>query len=150
MASFSGVCTFHKDGHSLTKWIMHEMFETGALCKELPFELDIRNVVETITPCSMTCKRRKTRVSLKLIARWRKEVATHVSHPGHKQQVLLMTCRVRVIGNDGTTCEARVLLDPALTVSLITEKLAQSLHLPRQCSTTRVSGVGGGPATVLA
>ena len=74
----------------------------------------------------------------------------HVSHPGHKQQVLLMTCRVRVIGMNACTCEVRVLLDPASTVSLVMEKLAQSLCLRRQHSTTRVSGVGGGLATASA
>ena len=60
-----------------------------------------------------------------------------------------MMCRVRVIGPDGSASEARALLDPALTISLITENLAQSLRLPCHRNATQVSGVGGGPALVL-
>ena len=64
--------------------------------------------------------------------------------------MLLMTCQVRVNGPDGSTSEARARLDPASTVCLITERLAQALRLSRNRNSTKVSGVGGGPAVVSA
>ena len=53
---------------------------------------------------------------------------------------LLMTCCVRIDTPDGSTVEARGLLDSASLVSFISERLAQSLCLHR---TPRISGVAG-------
>ena len=45
--------------------------------------------------------------------------------------VLLMSCSVLVIVPDGSTANARVLLDSGSSVSFISERLAQALRLPR-------------------
>ena len=48
--------------------------------------------------------------------------------------ILLMTCRVLVIAPDGSTVNARALLDSGSTVSFISERLAQALRLPRSAA----------------
>ena len=64
------------------------------------------------------------------------------------EEVLLMTCRVKVIAPDGSITQARALLDCAASTSLITERLAQRLRLPRlrsprQPSNFTIKGVAG-------
>ena len=56
---------------------------------------------------------------------------------------LLMTCRVRIDTPDGSTVEARGLLDSASSASFISERLAQSLCLHRTPQSARISGVAG-------
>ena len=58
---------------------------------------------------------------------------------------LLMTCRVLVTAPDGSSVEARALLDNASSALLccISERLVQSLSLPRASRQIRVSGIGG-------
>ena len=56
---------------------------------------------------------------------------------------LLMTCRVLVESPDGFTMEARALLDSASSASFVSERLAQTLCLPRSRQNTRISGVAG-------
>ena len=56
---------------------------------------------------------------------------------------LLMTCRVTVDAPDGSVVEARALLDSASSASFVSERLAQSLSLPRSPQSTRISGVAG-------
>ena len=58
-------------------------------------------------------------------------------------EVLLMTCRVKVISSDGSVTQARALLDCAASTSLITERLAQQLRLPRRPSNFTINGVAG-------
>ena len=65
----------------------------------------------------------------------------HTSNSGSHDEVLLPTCKVKVIGPDGSTHQARALLDSASSVSFITKRLAQQLHLQRSL---KVSGIGGG------
>ena len=57
--------------------------------------------------------------------------------------VPLMTCRVLVIAPDGSTVNARVLLDSGSTVSFISERLAQVLRLPRSQQQAIIYGVAG-------
>ena len=57
-----------------------------------------------------------------------------------KLNALLMTCRVSVIAPDGSSVEARVLLDNASSASFVSER---SLSLPRFNQHVRVSGIGG-------
>ena len=59
------------------------------------------------------------------------------------EEVLLMTCRVKVIAPDGSVTQARALLDCAASTSLITERLAQQLRLPRRRSNFTINGVAG-------
>ena len=56
---------------------------------------------------------------------------------------LLMTCRVLVTAPDGSTVNARALLDSASSASFVSERLAKSLCLPRLHQTTTISGVAG-------
>ena len=62
---------------------------------------------------------------------------------GIKSNLLLMTCRVLVKAPDGSSVEARALLDSASSASFISEQVAQSLRLPRSHQSTRISGVAG-------
>ena len=60
-----------------------------------------------------------------------------------KSNVLLMTSRVLITSPDGSTVEARALIDNASSSSFISERLAHSLSLPRMQQSIRVSGIGG-------
>ena len=60
-----------------------------------------------------------------------------------KSNALLMTCRVLVVTPDGSPVEARALLDNASSASFVSERLVQSLSLPRHNQHVRVSGIGG-------
>ena len=60
-----------------------------------------------------------------------------------KSNALLMTCRVSVITPDGSSVEVRALLDNASSASFISERLVQSLSLPRVNQCIRVSGISG-------
>ena len=60
-----------------------------------------------------------------------------------KSSLLLMTCRVLVSTPDGSSVEARALLDNASSASFVSERLVQSLCLPRTRQSVRVSGIGG-------
>ena len=54
-----------------------------------------------------------------------------------------MTCRVLVSAPDGSSVEARALLDNASSASFVSERLVQSLCLPRTRQSVCVSGIGG-------
>ena len=60
-----------------------------------------------------------------------------------KSNTSLMTCRVLVCAPDGTRVEARALLDNGSSVSFVSERLAQTLRLPRTSQRARISGVAG-------
>ena len=60
-----------------------------------------------------------------------------------KSNALLMTYRVSVIAPDGSSVEARALLDNASSASFVSERLVQRLSLPRFHQHVRVSGIGG-------
>ena len=60
-----------------------------------------------------------------------------------KSNTLLMTCRVLVCAPDGTRVEARALLDNGSSASFVSERLAQTLRLPRTSQRARISGVAG-------
>ena len=60
-----------------------------------------------------------------------------------RSNALLMTCRVSVLTPDGSSVEARALLDNASSASFVSERLVQSLSLPRFNQHVRVSGIGG-------
>ena len=59
------------------------------------------------------------------------------------QNSLLMTCKVLVEAPDGSVVNARALLDSASSASFISERLSNSLCLPRLRQSTTVSGVAG-------
>ena len=69
-------------------------------------------------------------------------VSTHVSQLQNCRQVLLMTCRIKIVGPDGSTIQDRVLLDSASSTSFITERLAQRLRLVRRSHRVKISGIG--------
>ena len=70
---------------------------------------------------------------------------TAVSHTAIplKSSTLLMTCRVLVTAPNGTSVEARALLDNASSASFVSERLAQNLRLPRSNQNITVSGIAG-------
>ena len=60
-----------------------------------------------------------------------------------KSNSLLMTCHVTISAPDGTSVGARALLDNASSASFVSERLAQSLHLPRAKQKAKISGIAG-------
>ena len=71
-----------------------------------------------------------------------KEITYVASSKGSKK-MLLMTCRVDVTAPDGSVTQARVLLDCEALTSLIMERLANKLCLPRQRSNYNIKGIAG-------
>ena len=69
--------------------------------------------------------------------------ATYVPPHKRNKQVLLMTCRAKITGPDGTSTQARVFLDPGAACSFVTERLAQQLRLPRGKTNTMIAGIAG-------
>ena len=59
------------------------------------------------------------------------------------QTSLLMTCRVLIEAPDGTTVNARALLDSASSASFVSDRLVKGLCLPRLHQNTTISGVAG-------
>ena len=59
------------------------------------------------------------------------ESITHHATMDPMSHVLLMTCRVLVQAPDGTLVESRALLDSGSSASFVSERLVQSLSLPR-------------------
>ena len=73
-----------------------------------------------------------------------KAVTSHTSQVASPhQQVLLMTCQLRIVTTSGYVTKARALLDSASSTSFITERLAQHLRLPRSPRALQISGIGG-------
>ena len=68
---------------------------------------------------------------------------TYATPSKQSDEVLLMTCKVEVMAPDGSVTQARALLDCAASTSLITERLANKLHLPRRSSDFKINGVAG-------
>ena len=60
-----------------------------------------------------------------------------------KSSSLLMTCSVLVFAPDGSSVEARPLIDNASTSSFVSERLVQSLQLPCYHQNISVSGIAG-------
>ena len=56
---------------------------------------------------------------------------THVPALSVNEQVLLMTCKVKVTAADGSSTLARALIDPGSSALFVHERLAQHLCLPR-------------------
>ena len=62
---------------------------------------------------------------------------------GVTSNTLLMTCQVLVKAPDNSSVKARALLDSASSTSFVSERLAQSLCLPRFHHNIRISGIAG-------
>ena len=60
-----------------------------------------------------------------------------------RSSALLMTCNVLVHAPDGSSVGARALIDNASTSSFVSERLTQSLKLPRSHQNICVSGIAG-------
>ncbi|XP_018399383.1 PREDICTED: uncharacterized protein LOC108777081 [Cyphomyrmex costatus] len=61
----------------------------------------------------------------------------------NQHTVLLATALVSIRSSTGHCCQARALIDQGSEISLITERLAQRLHLPQIRSNISLIGVGG-------
>ena len=68
---------------------------------------------------------------------------THVAALSVSEQVLLMTCKVKVTAPDGSSTLARALIDPGSSASYVHERLAQQLRLKRTNKNALVQGVAG-------
>ena len=68
---------------------------------------------------------------------------TNVSQTMQHKQVLLMTYKVQTLGLDGTTMQARALLDSASSTSFITECLTQQFGLKQKRLNISITGIGG-------
>ena len=68
---------------------------------------------------------------------------THVAALTVSEQVLLMTCKVKVTATDGSSTIARALIDPGSSASFVHERLAQHLRLPRKSKNAFIQGVAG-------
>ncbi len=60
-----------------------------------------------------------------------------------KSNTLLMTCRIMITSPNGFSLKARALLDNASSASFVSERLAQTLRLPRTSQNITVSGIAG-------
>ena len=70
-------------------------------------------------------------------------VMANVSRTMQHKKILLMTCKVQILGPDGSVTQARALLDSASSTLFITKRLAQRLGLKRNRVDINISGNGG-------
>ena len=71
-------------------------------------------------------------------------VTSHTAvNAGLKLSSLLMTCRILVVSLNGSSSEARVILDSASSASFISDHLARTLNLPRSSRNTHITGIAG-------
>ena len=68
---------------------------------------------------------------------------TQVAALSVSEQVLLMTCKVKITASDGSSTIARALIDPGSSCSFVHERLAQHLRLKRNKKNIFVQGIGG-------
>ena len=62
---------------------------------------------------------------------------------GIKSNCLLMTCHVLIDAHDGSSVEARAIVDSASSASFVSERISQSLCPPRSHQNARTPGVAG-------
>ena len=72
-------------------------------------------------------------------------VKANFSQTMQHKQVLLMMSKVQIFGRDGSTTQARALLDFASSMPLITQHLVQQLGVKRKRLYVSISGIGGNP-----
>ena len=73
------------------------------------------------------------------------EVSANTAMPtsNFKHLQLLMTCQFLIIGPDGSSLKARALLDSGSSASFVSERVVQTLRLPRIKQNVSVSVMGG-------
>jgi hypothetical protein len=71
------------------------------------------------------------------------EVSTNTAATKFKPSSLLMTCQIFILTRNGSRVRVRALLDGGSSASFISERLVQSLHLPRARQDVSVTGIGG-------
>ena len=69
-------------------------------------------------------------------------ITSSVSQAKVNVQILLMTRRVKVVAHDGSSTQARALLDSASSTCFVSERLAQLLRLPRSRCHAHILGIG--------
>ena len=67
----------------------------------------------------------------------------HVAALSAREQMLLMTCKVKFTAPDGSSTIARALIDPGSSALFIHKRIAQNLHLQCSNKNASVEGVGG-------
>ena len=71
------------------------------------------------------------------------EEETHVVALTASEQVVLMTCNVKVTAADGSSIIARAVIDPRSSALYVHERLTQHLRLPCNNKNIIVEGVAG-------
>ena len=69
--------------------------------------------------------------------------STSVNPHSLSSHSLLMTCQIQVYAPDGSSIEARALLDSASSASFVSEQLAQCLRLPCLHQGAKVMSIAG-------
>ena len=67
----------------------------------------------------------------------------HVAALSVSEQIILMTCKVKITAQNGSSNIARALIDPGSSTSFVHERIAQHLCLPRTNKNVMVEGVRG-------
>ena len=65
----------------------------------------------------------------------------HLAATSRCEQVLLMTCKLKVISEDGSSTIARASIDPGSSGSYVTERLVQLLRMPRTRRNALADGI---------
>ena len=68
---------------------------------------------------------------------------THVVALSVSEQVLPLTCKVKVTAADRSNTMGTALIDPGFSASFVNERLAQHLHLSHSNKNASVEGVAG-------
>ena len=71
-------------------------------------------------------------------------VTSHTAvNAGLKSSSLLMTYQILIVSPNGSSSEARAILDSASSASFISDHLARTLNLPRLSRNTHITGIAG-------
>ena len=73
--------------------------------------------------------------------RKREALFQHVYQLQNYRQVLLLSCCAKIVGHDGSTTQARALLNSASSASFIAEYLAQPICLVHRNHSVNISGI---------
>ena len=71
-------------------------------------------------------------------------VTSHTAvNAGLKSSSLLMTCQILVVSPNGSSSEARAILDSASSASFISDHLARTINLPCSSRNTHITCIAG-------
>lgn len=121
---------------------MPQLLATRSFCARYADQFIVARNVKDVTIHYCIMKPRRSPSPVQSPPSTTTPIPTHVAM-GIKSNLLLMTCRVLVKAPNGSSVKPLALLDSASSASFVSERLAQSLHLPRSHQSTCISGVPG-------